>query len=70
MEILKALLKEMVGMFVDDGSLAIAILAVAAVSAGIALRFNAESLVAGCLLLGCLGVLSENVIRSARKRGK
>ena len=68
MEILKALLGEAIGMFVDDGSLAIAILVVVCVSAWISLRFEAHLAIGLILLLGSLALLSENVIRTARKQ--
>jgi uncharacterized membrane protein len=68
MDILKALLKEAIGMFVDDGSLAIAILIIVAVAAWVSFRFEQGSLEAAAILfLGCLAALAENVIRTARK---
>lgn len=70
MDILKALLKEAIGMFVDDGSLAIAILIIVAVAAWVSVRFEQGSLETGAILfVGCLAVLAENVIRTARKSG-
>jgi hypothetical protein len=67
MEILKSLIKQMIGMFVDDGSLALAILLVTGSAAVLALCFQATGLAAIVLLVGCLFVLSENVVRSARR---
>ena len=67
MEILKSLIKEMIGMFVDDGSLALAILLVSGSAAFVALYFEATGLAAIVLLVGCPAVLSENVMRSARR---
>lgn len=67
MEILKALIKEMIGMFVDDGSLALAILLVTGCAAFVALRFEATFFAAIVLLVGSLAVLCENVVRSARR---
>ena len=68
MEILKASVKELVGLFVDDGSLAVAILAVVAASAWTALRLEANSSAALLLVFGCVAVLAENVLRAARRQ--
>jgi carbon starvation protein CstA len=66
--ILKALLKEAIGMFVDDGSLAIAILIIVAIAAWVAFQFEHGSLeTAAILFVGCLAALAENVIRTVRK---
>jgi hypothetical protein len=56
------------GLFVDDGSLALAILAVVAF-AGIcaALTPNVPLLGGAVLLFGCLAVLLANVLRAARR---
>jgi hypothetical protein len=51
MDILKALLKEAIGMFVDDGSLAIAILTIVAI-AWVSFRFEQGSLDRGDSLCG------------------
>ena len=65
---LAALLRELAGLFVDDGSLALAILAIVAV-AGIcaALTPNVPLLAGAVLLFGCLAVLLANVLRAARR---
>jgi hypothetical protein len=71
MNALNALLDEVVGMFVDDGSLAIAILAIVAVAGWVSMRFeNASSVVGAILILGCLAALIENVVRTTRKAGR
>jgi hypothetical protein len=71
MDILKALLKEAIGMFVDDGSLAIAILTIAAIAAWVSFRFEQGSLeTAAILFVGCLTALAENVVRTVRKSGR
>jgi hypothetical protein len=70
MDTLNALLKEAIGMFVDDGSLAIAILIIVAVATWVSLRFEQGSLETGAILfVGCLAALVENVIRTVRKSG-
>jgi len=68
MSALTALLRELAGLFVDDGSLASAILAIVAV-AGICvvLTPNVPLLAGAVLLLGCLAVLLANVLRAARR---
>lgn len=68
MSTLAAVLRELAGLFVDDGSLALAILAVV-VLAGIFARLIDMPLAAGAVLLfGCLGVLVANVARADRPR--
>lgn len=67
MSALVAIIKELIGLFIDDGSLAIAIVAVVLLSAMLA-AVDAPSLVTGLLLLvGSLAVLLENVLRATRK---
>ena len=68
MSALTTLLRELAGLFVDDGSLALAILAIVAV-AGICvvLTPNVPLLAGAVLLLGCLAVLLANVLRAARR---
>jgi hypothetical protein len=64
---LAAICRELIGLFVDDGSLALAILMVV-VLAGISASLMPDIPLAGgvVLLLGCLGVLLVNVSRTAR----
>jgi uncharacterized membrane protein len=70
MDTLNALLKEAIGMFVDDGSLAIAILTIVAVAAWVSFGFEQGSLeTAAILFVGCLAALAENVVRTVRKSG-
>jgi hypothetical protein len=66
MTILAGIAREVIGLFIDDGSLALAIIAVAAV-AMIAAALGATSVAGVVLLLGCLGVLTENVLRAQRR---
>jgi hypothetical protein len=67
MRTLVAILREVAGLFVDDGSLALAILAVVGIAAFLAIGLKASALVVGLVLLGgCAAVLIENVIRTVR----
>jgi uncharacterized membrane protein YccC len=64
---LMSVLRQFGGLFVEDGSLALAILSIVALSAVLALGMPRVSLAAGGILLfGCLGVLLANVIRAAQ----
>ena len=65
MTILSAIWHELAGLFIDDGSLAMAILAVVLLSGFIAIAMPGAPLAAGAILLfGTLGVLLANVIRA------
>jgi len=62
MSTLAAVLRELAGLFVDDGSLALAILAVVMLAGILALLMPNMPLAAGAVLLfGCLGVLVVDV---------
>jgi hypothetical protein len=66
--VLTAGLRELVGLFVDDGSLALMILAVVMLAGILATLMPDPYLTAGAtLLFGCLGVLVANVARVARR---
>ncbi|ANP90399.1 hypothetical protein HFO55_26745 [Rhizobium leguminosarum] len=67
--ILKVVFKEFFGMFIDDGALALAALLLIAV-VGVLVKFaHADALLAAALLLlGCLLILAESVVRAARKK--
>lgn len=68
MNTLGAVLRELVGLFVDDGSLALAILAVVVFAGVLATLMPEFPLAAGAILLfGCLGVLLANVTRAAQR---
>jgi hypothetical protein len=59
-----------VELFVDDGALAIAIVAVVMLSAVLAAMLPAQPLLAGIVLLGgCLAVLAANVTQAVQRRG-
>jgi hypothetical protein len=68
MNALAAIVRELIGLFVDDGALALAIIAVV-VAAGFAAAFAPAAVWAsgGILLLGCLGVLVANVMTAKRR---
>ena len=68
MNLLSAVTKELFGLFVDDGSLALAILALV-LGLTIAASLGLESVWIGALLFsGCVGLLVENVYRTVRSR--
>ena len=60
-------IQEVIGLFVDDGALAIAILGVVAFAALVAAAVPGMPLAAGAILaLGCPGVLLINIVRASR----
>ncbi|CAN7219657.1 hypothetical protein [Mesorhizobium sp. LjNodule214] len=67
MKLIRLVLKELVGMFVDDGSLALlALVLIAAITAAVKL-LALPPLAGGLLLLvGCLAILLHSVRRAAR----
>ena len=68
MKTLVAVLRELIGLFVDDGALALAILAVVLVAGCLAAALPQLSLAAGAVLvIGCLGVLLANVMWAAHR---
>jgi hypothetical protein len=68
MSALTAIVRELIGLFVDDGALALAIVAVV-IAAGLAAAFAPAAVWAsgGILLFGCLGVLVANVMTAKRR---
>ena len=69
MSALISLLRELAGLFVDDGSLALAILCIVVLAALLAFLMPGLSLVAGAILLfGCLVILLTNVLRAAQHK--
>jgi hypothetical protein len=69
MTILQDVVAELIGMFVGDAGLSLAILAVVAVTAGLIEIAQIEPLVGGgVLLFGCLAVLIGAVHRGARRQ--
>lgn len=60
--------RELLGLFIDDGSFAVAIILVVVVST-LAAGVDAPPLVTGgFLLFGCFVVVLENISRTTRKR--
>jgi hypothetical protein len=69
MTMLRELAGELVGMFVAEKRLAIAVLAIVAVTGSLVDLAGLNPLVGGAmLLLGCLMLLIESVCRAARGR--
>jgi hypothetical protein len=68
MKIITSVFREVAGLFVEDGSLALQIVVVVIISGVFARLFPDSTSAAGAILLfGCLGVLSANVARAARR---
>ena len=67
MKVLAAALKEVIGLFVEDGALALAVIAIVVLASLSVALFPAARAAAGAiLLLGCLGVLLANVLTARR----
>ncbi|BCG91985.1 hypothetical protein [Mesorhizobium sp. 131-2-1] len=67
MNIVRLVLKELFGMFVDDGSLALLALILIALIAAAVKLLGLPPLIGGFLLLaGCLAILLESTRRAAR----
>jgi hypothetical protein len=65
---LRELLRESAGLFVDDGSLALALIGWLAAAAALAWARDLDAVIEGCVLFGrCAIILVENVLRRARK---
>ncbi len=68
MTALANMLRELAGLFVDDGALALAIIAIVALAGIVAMLIPDVPLAAGAILLfGCLGVLLSNVARAGQR---
>ena len=65
MKIVRVALKELMGLFVDDGALALAIVVIVVLAGIAAAVIPAAS--GAILLFGCLAVLPTNVMRARRK---
>jgi hypothetical protein len=67
MNLLGAVFRELTGLFVDDGALALQIIAVVVLAAIAAVLVPVAHVAAGpVLVIGCLAVLIANVVRAAR----
>lgn len=67
MKALAAIARELIGLFIEDGSLALAIAGVV-VAAAIATSLGAPMTGGIVLSAGCIGVLAENVLRARPRR--
>ena len=68
MKNLNASLRELAGLFVEDGALALAIIAVVVVAGLVAALAPSTSWLSGLILLcGCLGALVVNVATAKRR---
>lgn len=66
-ETLREFLSDFLGLFVEDGSLALGIIGVVAAAAILSALAVSPVAVGVVLLVGCLGVLVENILRAWRK---
>jgi hypothetical protein len=67
MKMLNTIFRELIGLFVDDGLLAVEIVVVVAIAAFVSYQFPEKSLVTGAILIfGCLAALFANVQRAKR----
>jgi hypothetical protein len=65
---LSSVLRELASLFVDDGALALAIVAIVAAAGIMAALLPDVPLAAGAILLfGCLGVLLANTLSAGRR---
>jgi len=69
MTLLGDVARELLGMFLADARLTGATLALVALVAGLILSLGVQPLIGGgALLIGCLAILTEAVVREARRR--
>ncbi len=69
MNILRIAVKELIGMFIDDGALALfSLLLVLAVGLAVETALIAPAAGAVLLMVGCLVILAESVMRAARRK--
>ena len=69
MTVLRAALAELVGMFIDDGQLALTLVALIAIVTLLVKLVGIGGLAGGLLLLaGAIGLLVESVYRGARRK--
>jgi hypothetical protein len=67
MSALAAIARELVGLFVEDGSLALAVVALVALAIAAAALGAPRAAIGVLLLAGSLAVLVENILRARRK---
>jgi hypothetical protein len=69
MNVIRQIIKEFIGLFIDDGSLALFSLLLVAAAVALVKFTAAPPLVSGLLVFaGCLAILTESVHRAARRR--
>ncbi|UVK43769.1 hypothetical protein BPNPMPFG_005602 [Mesorhizobium sp. AR07] len=69
MNVIRTAVSEFLGLFVDDGSLALfVIILIMLVTAAVKMEIISPLIGGGALLLGCIVVLSESLYRAAKKR--
>jgi hypothetical protein len=67
--LLRAIVAEVLGLFIDDGNLALLSLFLVAVVTGLIKLLGLPPLWGGVLLLaGCLAILAESALRAGRRR--
>ena len=67
MTVLKLIVSEVAGLFIDDEFLAVAIMAVIGVTVVMAFALETPPLIVGAVLLfGCIAVLADSVWRAKR----
>lgn len=67
MSALVSIARELIGLFIDDGSLAVAIIAVVILSVMSAGVDAPGPVTGGVLFFGCLIAVLENILRATRK---
>lgn len=68
MTVLRAIATELLGLFLDDGNLALFTILLVAVIGGLAVMVPAHPAVWGALLVvGCLVALAESTLRAGRR---
>lgn len=68
MRIIRLIVSELLGLFVDDEFLAIAILILAAFTASLAFALAAPKLYVGILLVGgCIAIVAGSLVRAVRR---
>ena len=69
MKLFRAMLGEFIGLFVDDGALAL-LVAVLIVAVAVAVKLMGLSAIVGgfVLLIGCLGVLALSLVRAVGRK--
>ncbi len=66
MTLLQLIVAELIGLFIDDGFLAVVILLIVAVAAVCAWLIHTPLLAGAVLILGCVGVLVASALRARR----